>query len=137
MRPITPPNRINVLPDTFTPDLEGLEQWLEDGCPEGVAGMRDNVRFLLDSHKKHDARVTDLIRANSRTLIARRVETARLKIALGALQMAAAKFREYGRIHRAKGTEEGDAKAWNNDQMASEMEHAMLVEINPDDYGRA
>ena len=27
--------------------LESLRQWADDNCPEGVAGMSDNVRWLL------------------------------------------------------------------------------------------
>ena len=49
----------------------------------------------------------------------------------GALRAAAAKFREYERLHMAKGSIDGDAKARANCEMAEMCETALSTPIVP------
>ena len=84
----------------------------------------------------HDKRVAGLIRYNSEQVILRRVINAKLQHLLAAVGPAARVFRNYGVIHRQKGTKEGDEKARANDLQADILEAAMIFEPNPEDFGR-
>lgn len=139
MREITPPRAISTMKPTVPPHEH----------------MRNRLRIYRSGHKneqvtipliladellrfldEQDKRVSDLINANSREVIRYRVVNAKLKRLLEMAQKAAATFRRYGVLHRAKQTEDGDRKALVNDQIADELEQAMLWEPNPDDYGK-
>lgn len=36
-----------LLSNTYKFDFDDLEQWVNDGCPEGVSGKADDVRALI------------------------------------------------------------------------------------------
>lgn len=54
-----------------------------------------------------------------------------LKHAILGLSLAANTFRDYARLHRAKGSPEGDEKAARNDEMAAVCERAMRLPPSP------
>lgn len=140
MREITPPRRISTMSEEVNPRLH----------------MKNHLRIYRSGHHKNDQMtiplsladellrfleeqdngVSDLINAYSREVIRYRVVNAKLKRLLEPAQKAAATFRRYGVLHRAKGTMEDDKKALTNDKIADELEQAMLWEPNPDDYGK-
>jgi hypothetical protein len=91
-----------------------------------------------------NARVGELIKANSVEVVRYRVANAHRKVLLQAVQKAATQFRYYAKSHRnkvaimtdPKAIEDTLAKAEVNDQFATEMEAAFTWEIDPNLMGR-
>lgn len=84
---------------------------LDGGLDLAVVGAEDGRR------------VADLLEANTRS-------HNRIVALSAALAASAAQFRDYERLHRAKGTDEGDAKAIRNAVMAEKLE-GVLADRDP------
>lgn len=141
MRKFTPPGRISILDENVNSlDAQTVKDLFnllnEQPTKHSVLVPVHLLERCVERLKSKDARITELIRYNSEQVVARRVLKAHLDVCLTALQKAAAKFRFYGSNHRQKGTPEADEKAQTNDLMATEMEAAMLWQIDPSEMGR-